>query len=505
MLKAGANNIQVTGATLTGQNTGSQYTMVKFWLNWDNSWRMSTGPANYDAAWVFVKYKIQGGDWAHATLSTSGGDHSITNDNGTAMTISPASDGKGVFFYRTGNGTGNIDLDEVLLRWNYGTDGVSDAANLMIKVFAIEMVWIPQGPFFIGDGNISTTPSSTAFKLNNTGNLMPYKITGESAITFCSSSYTGTDQVYDPASATYTLPVAFPKGYDAFWVMKYEITQIQYVDFFNTLPYNLTPRGNRALGNTNSYRNSFYWSNASATNDATLNNWDATITGDRACNYLMYPDGAAYADWAALRPMSELEYEKASRGCDYNGGSPIAIFPLNGEYAWGNTTIYNAIVPTVGDGTTTEGYGSCVNYNCNYSGGAGGPLRNGIFAAKGCSSNQRQQAGASYYGVMELSGNLREIVMGCRNYYNGYNPNFTATNGDGAISGNGYANVTSWTQSSTTGTGSEVTTSYSYGAYTRGGSCGDASANSRTSDRSTITTLATNRYYYNGMRCARTP
>ena len=162
-----ANNITVTNATCTGQNAGSDYTSVRFNLTWDNSWRMSAGPANWDAAWVFVKYKVQGGNWAHATLSTTGADHSITNNNGTAMTITPATDGTGVFINRTGDGTGNINLTDVLLRWNYGSNGVADADNIQIQVFAVEMVWIPQGAFYIGDGNLTLQPSTYGFKINN--------------------------------------------------------------------------------------------------------------------------------------------------------------------------------------------------------------------------------------------------------------------------------------------------------------------------------------------------
>ena len=49
-----ANNIQVSSGTLTGQNTSGNYTFVQFNLGWDNSWRDNV---NWDAAWIFVKYK----------------------------------------------------------------------------------------------------------------------------------------------------------------------------------------------------------------------------------------------------------------------------------------------------------------------------------------------------------------------------------------------------------------------------------------------------------------
>ncbi len=62
-----ANDIVVSNATLTGQdvsagvNNPANFTFAEFDINWSNSWRVGTGPNNWDAAWVFVKYRIEGG------------------------------------------------------------------------------------------------------------------------------------------------------------------------------------------------------------------------------------------------------------------------------------------------------------------------------------------------------------------------------------------------------------------------------------------------------------
>ena len=40
---------------------------------------------------------------------------------------------------------------------------------------------------------------------------------------------------------------------------------------------------------------------------------DPTDGQDRACNFLNWNDLAAYLQWAALRPMTELEFEKICR------------------------------------------------------------------------------------------------------------------------------------------------------------------------------------------------
>jgi len=63
-----ANNINVTNVKVTGQNTTagvnhtSNYSLVQFDLTWENSWRTSSAPNNWDAAWVFVKYRVGSGD-----------------------------------------------------------------------------------------------------------------------------------------------------------------------------------------------------------------------------------------------------------------------------------------------------------------------------------------------------------------------------------------------------------------------------------------------------------
>tara|TARA_R110000737_G_scaffold271306_2_gene278375 strand:- start:139 stop:354 length:216 start_codon:yes stop_codon:yes gene_type:complete len=52
-----ANNIEISNISLTGQNTVDNHTLVQFDLTWENSWRINSGPSNYDGAWVFIKKK----------------------------------------------------------------------------------------------------------------------------------------------------------------------------------------------------------------------------------------------------------------------------------------------------------------------------------------------------------------------------------------------------------------------------------------------------------------
>ena len=218
-----ANNVVVSNISLTGQNTGSQFTLVQFDITWENSWRDAS---NWDASWIFVKYSTDGGaTWNHATLAASG--HTAPGGS----TIDTPADGKGVFIYRNGVGSGTNTWNGVQLKWQYGTDVVSDDAIVLVKVFAIEMVYIPQASFYVGSGG-----SEDGHFFEGGGNN-PFQITSEAAIPVGNTA----GQLYYSSQGDQTgpIPAAFPKGYNAFYMMKYEITQEQYKDFLNCLTSNI--------------------------------------------------------------------------------------------------------------------------------------------------------------------------------------------------------------------------------------------------------------------------
>ncbi|MEN0045439.1 MAG: hypothetical protein AAF806_00125, partial [Bacteroidota bacterium] len=68
-----ANNIRIGNVELINQDEIDQTYQVKFNLSWENSWRTATLESNWDAAWVFVKYReVPYARWNHATLRQSG-------------------------------------------------------------------------------------------------------------------------------------------------------------------------------------------------------------------------------------------------------------------------------------------------------------------------------------------------------------------------------------------------------------------------------------------------
>jgi len=391
-----SNNVQIDGVILTGQNTNEGYTLVQFDLSWENSWRTSSAPNNWDAAWVFVKYKVGGGDWQPAKLHNSG--HST--GTGTPATVevglpdensafnANSNPGVKAFFYRSEDGSGTFDISNAQLRWNYAENSVTDDALVTVRVFAIEMVYVAPGEFYVGDGGSCTG----RFKAGNTEND-PFLITGawDKSIGDESGKLWG---VSTSGSSTIggagTLHADYPTGLDGFYCMKYEITQQQYVDYLNTLT--------EAQANTSKYTNSTY---RYAITGNEVGEY-ATALPNVPCNWFDWARGAFYTSWAGLRPMTELEYEKACRG---------PLYPVADEYAWGDTTI------TQTTGMANEGADNEIPSNTganavyNRYGGIQGPIRVGAFAT---STSAREEAGASYWGIMELSGNLweRPITVG---------------------------------------------------------------------------------------------
>ncbi len=128
--------------------------------------------------------------------------------------------------------------------------------------------------------------------------------------------------------------------------------------------------------------------------------------------------------------------------------------PLAGEFRWGNNNIFSnpQYYFITNNNQTSEGIGNAAatpfsnaNYSNSYA-GTGGPVRNGIFAT---STSNRISSGGSFYGIMELSGNLIERVVTSANIL-GRNLDTTfAADGElsNAPSAYGYASMNSWPRS----------------------------------------------------------
>ena len=484
----------ISRGTLSGGST-----TIIFDITWANSWRTTDpgapAPNNWDAAWVFVKFQKNGGDWTHASLNNTG--HSV--GTGTAATYAvgypdtssafniATNPGVGAFFYRSGDGIGTFSLTGASLSWNYAQDGVATNDTVEIRVFGIEMVYVPDGAFFAGDN----ASGNGSFKQGSSDND-PWYIASEAAITTANAAGTGTglaetaaEYYYvslsqggeDATGAVFTIPAAFPKGYGKFYIMKGEISQGQYVAFFNTLT--ATQKTNRDVTATKTdnltFRNNVSWTSG----DATLPDQGGGATYETvAMNYISFVDLTAYLDWSGLRPMSELEFERAARG---------PYRPVAGEFAWGSTSITQATSITNG-GLPIERAQNGANAAFGNHASVQGPLRVGSF---GYGVSTRIASGAGYYGVMDLSGNLSERAMTVgtsagRSFQGRYH-------GNGSLNSSGLANQSTWPFNVATGSGQ------------RGGNwITNPNNHLRTSDRGHATLGHANRFNSYGGRGVRT-
>ena len=493
---ARATTLQITNITTQNLDTTNGTVDIEFDISWNNSWRISNGPANWDAAWVFVKFRKNNGNWAHASLMDSG--HTapagavVTRgllDEHSAFDIA-TNPAVGVLVYRSSDGQGTFTATNMTVRWKYTQDGVASGDSLAFQVHGVEMVYITQGAFYAGDGS-----ASYALK-QGSADADPWYISSEGAISVTNASSNG--YYYpgpgDAAGSSFTVPAQFPKGFNAFYMMKYELTQEQYAQFFNTLSTG-TPRSNRDLTaatgkNSDSLtsRNNMSWAGSG---DMTLPDQGSDTTYCQvAANYVGWKDLSAWLSWAGLRPFSELEYEKAARGPNNS---------VNGEYAWGSATKTEA----TGLSSGTEGKvweissTSNANINAGNHGGIAGPLRVGSFAAQNVASVSRATAGAGYYGVMELSGNVLEqaVTIG-----NSTGRNFTDIHGKGLVDSAG-----NYVVLNALGTPSTVwpDASSSTGMGNRGGSWSSSVARLEISDRQDAV-VASDRSSTTGGRGART-
>jgi len=237
-----ANDIQISNILLTGQNTASDFTMIQFDVSWKNSWRTSTLENNFDATWIFAKYRRKADNvWYSAFLNDVG--HTTPVGSvispgliNTDLAFNPVTNPAiGCFIYRDADGIGDVNYTGVQLQWNYGANSLADYDSVEICVYAIEMVNIPQGAFYLGDN----ASSSVGHFVAGTTATTNFQVTSENLLTVAN---TATSELWGTSTSGVstigpvgTLPAVFPKGFGSYYIMKYELSQYMYKEYLNKL------------------------------------------------------------------------------------------------------------------------------------------------------------------------------------------------------------------------------------------------------------------------------
>jgi len=367
------NNIAITDTSFSDA-TGASVT-VSFTV-WENNVVSATTPlgGQYNTAdWIFIKFSTStsggipaDGSWKHATLISG----SITGGTLSGALTVP-SDHKGVYINHTASSSGGYVNASV--RWNYAADGLT-LFNAKVKVFAVSMVHIPAGSFRYGDGCVAHCGTGEADFYNVVAPRLVQSADASSDI---------------PPGAT---PNSWPNGYSSFYLMRYSVTQGQYADYLNTVGSStaaahytsIVANGHNIAYNSAADYGSRYSAGAPAA----------------AENYLAIMDAWSYLSWAAMRPPTEMEFEKAARG---------DTTATNWYYPWGTliSTDTATYAPPNESGTCMRNY---MNFN-NLS-GCQKVLDVGRYMS-GDAYRTAAQTGASPYGLADMAGNVWNIVVNC--------------------------------------------------------------------------------------------
>lgn len=419
------------GLEIANVTPNADYTSLSFDISWHNSWRQSE--RFHDAVWVFVKYlPANGTQYLHGHVS--GG----TGGNGLEVVSQP--DSMGVFIRNVADFTGDIGPTTITLDILLDQDL---AIHPDFKVYGLEMVYVPEGPFYLGDGDSTSLMvwSSPEMGLDQSASFLYYPFGKNHFITHV---YDSLPLITGPSSNPTGVAKEFPNGYNDFYCMKYPFTREMFAEYLNQLvisqqteifeyEYQLEHKGNYDYPFGYNQRQGIYVKRDSfnlaggylvvneLNDDGVYNNfddgqniaasfkidYDVALNTD-ATNWPALKGYLSMLNWSGLRPMTELEFEKACRG---------PLYPVYREYAWGGTFPTGLIPENI-----TNGGQETENYSLSGGPFIGSAYRVGMFADD---QDDRLAAQASYWGIQDLSGNGFPILVSIDN------STFTGEHGNG--------------------------------------------------------------------------
>jgi formylglycine-generating enzyme required for sulfatase activity len=368
-------------------------------VTWKNAWRNAR---NHDAVWLFVKIRgTPNGSWRHARLSSA-----VSSSATPALTCHVSADRVGAFCAPAAahrgdvNGNVTLELEAVSL-----PESIRNSATAQAVIHGVEMVYVPDGPFYLGDPDPRSVERAAYYRSNSSGgHAGTYRVASEGAITVAPNEgalyYRSTNQYEGDRGGP--IPAEFPKGTRAFYAMKYEVSQGQYAAYLNSISSDAAPfRANIAGPRYSSDRGTI----------RVVDGHYVAERPNRPANMLSWDDGCAFADWAGLRPMTELEFTKAARG---------PAQPVAGDYPWGTNSKARLLRRLQADGDLAQ---------------------TGEADESRLSDDTKEALGASYWWIMDLAGSVWEKVV---TLGHATGRAFKGTHGDGELAPYGRASNSDW-------------------------------------------------------------
>ncbi len=375
-----------TGSVTIAEKTPTQAT---FSLRWPNSWR---NQRNHDGAWIVLR----GADPTRGPLRLAAEGHGAIGK--TPAIVTPSQDGLGVFVAPAADHRGDVEWQVTLQ--------LAEPAPSAIEAWAVGMVLVPAGAFELGDDDARALRFGAFHRVGSEGKQpLVFPVADEAELTVAATPgalWYARDPAGYQGDQSGPIPAAWPKGTRAFWIMKHELTQGEYARFVDAMPTAWRER-RIAIPNRGEEAATFSLDRDGARIVATAPN--------RPCNFVSWDDTCAFADWMALRPMTEFEFEKAARGPQR---------PVAGDYPWG-TADAKALARQV---TRTRDLAMAT-----------------IADEAELTETTRAKLGASHYWVMDLAGSLWERVVSAGHPAGRA---FLGSHGDGVLSTTGGHTNADW-------------------------------------------------------------
>jgi hypothetical protein len=379
---------------------------VELVVKWRNAW---SDERSHDAVWLVVRDRNR----ALAPIVKLKPTGARSLDGGTrAAQIAVSADGVGAFV-RPVPAAASDRLDAVELRLALA---LAEPAAGLLAAAGLEMVFIPAGAFEAGDADPKARELSSFYRAAEPG-VPPtrFEVHDEREIAVADSAgalwYESGRHPEYRGDQRGPIPAHYPKGTRAFYVMKREFHQSDYAEFLNAM----TPEARARRRFVPRTEDKEVETSSLVERDGRI----VAIAPRRPLNFVTWDDSCALLDWCGLRPMSELEFEKAARG-------PRAPMPL--DFPWGTADA------------------SAVKRRVERS----RDLRHAATADEAVVDEARRVAvGASYYGVLDLAGSVWERVVSAGHPIGRA---FRGTHGDGQLdAATGNASNEDWPCGNATG------------------------------------------------------